>query len=106
GNVRELRNTAQRLVVLDNDGRITPEDLDDAFQPPLRVRDSEPAKWPLSYSEAQDKAVRDVRAAYVGRLLEANGGNVSRAAVAAGVSRRTLHRWMAELNGAAGTEES
>jgi DNA-binding NtrC family response regulator len=106
GNVRELRNTAQRLVVLDNDGRITPEDLDDAFQPPLRVRDGEPAKLPLSYSEAQDKAVRDVRAAYVGRLLEVNGGNVSRAAVAAGVSRRTLHRWMAELNGAAATEES
>ena len=27
GNVRELRNAAQRLVVLDDDGRITAEDL-------------------------------------------------------------------------------
>jgi DNA-binding NtrC family response regulator len=106
GNVRELRNTAQRLVVLDNDGRITPEDLDDALQPRVKLREGEPASWPLSYSEAQDKALRDFRAAYVGRLLEVNGGNVSRAAVAAGVSRRTLHRWLAELNGAVAKEES
>jgi DNA-binding NtrC family response regulator len=106
GNVRELRNTAQRLVVLDNDGRITPEDLDDALQPRVKVRESEPASWSLSFSEAQDKALRDFRAAYVGRLLEVNGGNVSRAAVAAGVSRRTLHRWLAELNGAVIKEES
>lgn len=106
GNVRELRNTAQRLVVLDNDGRITPEDLDDALQSRVKLREAEPASWPLSYSEAQDKALRDFRAAYVGRLLEVNGGNVSRAAVAAGVSRRTLHRWLAELNGAVAREES
>ena len=106
GNVRELRNTAQRLVVLDNDGRITAEDLDDALQPRIKLRSGEPASWPLSYSEAQDKALRDFRAAYVGRLLEVNGGNVSRAALAAGVSRRTLHRWLAELNGAVAKEES
>ena len=106
GNIRELRNTAQRLVVLDSDGRITPEDLDDALQPRLKPREGEPADWPLAYSEAQDKALRDFRAAYVGRLLEVNGGNVSRAAVAAGVSRRTLHRWMAELSGAVAREES
>lgn len=106
GNVRELRNTAQRLVVLDNDGRITEDDLDDALQPRVKPRDGEPASWPLTYSEAQDKALRDFRAAYVGRLLEINGGNVSRAAVAAGVSRRTLHRWLAELNGAVAKEES
>jgi two-component system NtrC family response regulator len=106
GNVRELRNTAQRLVVLDNDGRITPEDLDDALQARVKLRESEPASWPLSYSEAQDKALRDFRTAYVGRLLEVNGGNVSRAALAAGVSRRTLHRWLAELNGAVTREES
>jgi DNA-binding NtrC family response regulator len=106
GNVRELRNTAQRLVVLDNDGRITPEDLDDALQPRIKPRTGETVSWPLSYSEAQDKALRGFRAAYVGRLLEVNGGNVSRAALAAGVSRRTLHRWLAELNGAVAKEES
>jgi DNA-binding NtrC family response regulator len=106
GNVRELRNTAQRLVVLDNDGRITPEDLDDALQPRVKQREGELASWPLSYSEAQDKALREFRAAYVGRLLEVNGGNVSRAAIAAGVSRRTLHRWLADLNGAVARDES
>jgi DNA-binding NtrC family response regulator len=104
GNVRELRNAAQRLVVLDNDGRITAEDLDGALHHIVRPRENEEARWPSSYSEAQDKALRDFRAEYVRRLLELHDGNVSHAAVGAGVSRRTLHRWLAELNGAAPKE--
>jgi DNA-binding NtrC family response regulator len=102
--VRELRNTAQRLVVLDDDGLVTPEDLSDALQPQIKSRDVQPESWPVVYSEAQDRALRNFRAAYVRGLLEVHGGNVSRAAVAAGVSRRTLHRWLAELNGPAARE--
>jgi len=99
GNVRELRNAAQRLVVLDNDGRITAEDLDGALHHIVRPHEDEPARWSSNYSEAQDRALREFRAEYVRRLLEMHDGNVSRAAVGAGVSRRTLHRWIAELNG-------
>jgi DNA-binding NtrC family response regulator len=105
GNVRELRNAAQRLVVLDDDGRITAEDLSGALERGIRPRQDESVQWPATYSEAQDKALRDFRAGYVRRLLELHGGNVSRAAVAAGVSRRTLHRWLAELNAPAQKEE-
>ena len=104
GNVRELRNAAQRLVVLDDDGRITAEDLDGALHHIMRAPESESAQWPSSYSEAQDEALRDFRGAYVRRLLDAHGGNVSHAAVAAGVSRRTMHRWLADLNGPAAKE--
>jgi len=106
GNVRELRNAAQRLVVLDTDGRITAADLDGALHSISRPRENEPARWTSSYSEAQEKALRDFRAEYVRRLLELHGGNVSHAAVAAGMSRRTLHRWLAELNNATPPEPS
>ncbi|HEY5491115.1 MAG TPA: sigma-54 dependent transcriptional regulator [Gemmatimonadaceae bacterium] len=104
GNVRELRNAAQRLVVLDNDGRITAEDLDGALHHIVRPHEDEPAHWSSNYSEAQDRALREFRAEYVRRLLEMHDGNVSRAAVGAGVSRRTLHRWLAELNGSSPKE--
>ncbi|MBA4070324.1 MAG: hypothetical protein C0497_00565 [Gemmatimonas sp.] len=98
GNVRELRNTAQQLVVLDSDGRITREDLGDAFTRDLETQRPEPAPLPLTYAQAQLQALRAFRSTYVKRLLELHGGNVTRAATSAGVSRRTLHRWLSELN--------
>jgi len=97
GNVRELRNAAQRLVVLDDDGRIAAEDVTDVLHRAVAKRGSDAAPWPADYAEAQHRALRDFRADYVMRLLELHGGNVSRAAAAAKVSRRTLHRWLAEL---------
>ena len=99
GNVRELRNAAQRLVVLDNKGRIEPEDLGNVLQPRTMQPESDATSWPVAYTDAEEKALRDFRAQYVRRLLEVHGGNVSRAAIGAGVSRRTLHRWLAEING-------
>jgi DNA-binding NtrC family response regulator len=106
GNVRELRNTAQRLVVLDTDGRITAEDLSGALHHGSGAPQEDHAQRPMEYSRAQDEALHEFRASYVTRLLELHGGNVSRAATAAGVSRRTLHRWLAELNAGAQKERS
>ncbi|MBI4500868.1 MAG: sigma-54-dependent Fis family transcriptional regulator [Gemmatimonadetes bacterium] len=96
GNVRELRNLAQRLVLLDEDGRVTLADLPDAVRgwtegepdaPPLRF---------VPYEEARAQALAAFRSAYVKRLLAQHDGNVSQAARQAGLSRRTLHRWLAE----------
>jgi len=102
GNVRELRNAAQRLVVLDDDGRITAEDLTSVLHHAVGKRADDAAEWPVDYASAQLRALSEFRAEYVTRLLERHGGNVSRAALAAGVSRRTLHRWLAELKPASG----
>jgi len=98
GNVRELRNTAQRLVVLDTDNRVTAEDLGGVLQGGVVQPHEETAPASVAYARAQEQALRGFRASYVTRLLELHGGNVSRAAATAGVSRRTLHRWIAELN--------
>jgi DNA-binding NtrC family response regulator len=102
GNVRELRNVAQRLVVLDTDGQIAPEDLPEPLRSPAPVLATVDDAWPLRYEEARDRALAAFRLQYVTRMLESHGGNVSRAAIAAGVSRRTFHRWLAAEDGEEG----
>ena len=46
--------------------------------------------------------MRRFRLAYLRRLLDVHGGNVSRAAATAGVTRRTLHRRLSDLELAGG----
>ena len=96
GNVRELRNVAQRLIALDDDGRITVADL------PAQLRESGGSKAEArgeadTFGVAQEVAMSRFKADYVRRTLEQHRGNVTQAARAAGVSRRTFHRWLLEL---------
>ena len=104
GNVRELRNLAQRLVVLDDDGLITRSDLPESMRHilPRTAGSSANGAWPTSYEDAKEAALEEFQTSYVRKLLQVHEGNVSRAAIAAGVSRRTLHRWMATMT--VGTE--
>ncbi|MBI4409658.1 MAG: sigma-54-dependent Fis family transcriptional regulator [Gemmatimonadetes bacterium] len=99
GNIRELKNLAQRLVVLDEDGRITRSDLPETLRFPLSAApgSAPAAATSLEYEAARGAALRAFHASYLTRLLEEHGGNVTRAARAAGLSRRTLHRWLAQL---------
>ncbi len=98
GNVRELRNVIERLVVLDERGHVTLADLPDAIRSPGRSPASVgAASSTLTYEGARGEAQQAFKAVYLKHLLEANEGNISQAARVAGVSRRTLHRWLAEL---------
>jgi len=100
GNVRELRNLAQRLVVMDEDARLTLADLPEGMRsgvPAAGAPDGDGRTPPEPWEPASAVALRAFRGDYVRRLLAAHDGNVSRAAAAAGVSRRTLHRWIAEM---------
>jgi DNA-binding NtrC family response regulator len=97
GNVRELKNLAERLVVLHEGDSITLSDLPEAFRTDwatlTRVDDGEL----LPYPEARLQALQEFRKRYARTLLGRCGGNVSRAARTAGVSRRTVYRWLDEL---------
>jgi len=101
GNVRQLRNVMERIVALDADGRVTLSNL----PPEIRfagIADKSSGSdrsgfSHLSYSDAKDAAVRSFQASYMQELLAAHDGNISQAAHTAGVSRRTLHRWLAAL---------
>ncbi len=88
GNVRELENTIERLVVFSR-GRIELPDLPDAV---LAAPSFEERMF-------QDLPTLDeLERRYLVHVLEAVGGNRSRAAEALGIDRRTLYR-MAERLG-------
>ncbi|MEZ4417243.1 MAG: sigma-54 dependent transcriptional regulator [Gemmatimonadota bacterium] len=113
GNIRQLRNVVERAVAFDSDDRITISDLPSEMRAPRTtlprqgslgkavsplLQSMEIADLP--YAAARDEAIEAFRQAYLDQLLEAHAGNISRAAKAAGISRRTLHRWLAgEGNG-------
>ena len=85
GNVRELANVVERAVALTDHDAIVLED----------VRDQQPA--PASndlLGEAADRqlSLADVERGYIRRILDAQKGNVSRAARILGIDRRTLYR--------------
>jgi two-component system response regulator AtoC len=88
GNVRELRNVVERMVVMAKGNRLTVRDL------PLAVREGTgrgvQAKWggELSLEEAER--------AMIVKALKATGGNRTMAAGQLGISRRTLHRKLNE----------
>jgi transcriptional regulator with PAS, ATPase and Fis domain len=101
GNVRELKNLSERLVVLDDDDHVRLSDLPESLRPWGLLPNGAQEAELLPYETARDEALNAFRLGYVRRLLDKSGGNVSQAARAAGVSRRTLHRWIAQLRGSA-----
>jgi DNA-binding NtrC family response regulator len=97
GNVRELENTIERLVVFSRGTTIDVADL----PPTLRggVRD-------LHESLFQDlPSLDEIERRYLRHVLDAVGGNRTRAAEVLGIDRRTLYR-MAERFGIDLREES
>jgi two-component system, NtrC family, nitrogen regulation response regulator NtrX len=109
GNVRELQNLARRLVALDDHGRLTLADLPENIRGPGLPRTNgsagECCPWLVeggngevpAYELAREQALRRFQTEYVRELLAQHAGSVTRAARAAAVSRRTFHRWLAEL---------
>jgi DNA-binding NtrC family response regulator len=90
GNVRELRNTIERLVVFSRGAMIEASDL------PPAISGSKPAVASTAFPDLP--TLDEVERRYLLQVLEAVGGNRTRAAEVLGVDRRTLYR-MAERFG-------
>jgi DNA-binding NtrC family response regulator len=98
GNIRELRNFCENAVVLRRGGSLTEYDLEPKFRgeapPPSGSGPGAPAAAPLatagslSVEENEKRLLREA-------LLKARG-NRTKAAELMGVSRRTLHRKIAQ----------
>jgi DNA-binding NtrC family response regulator len=91
GNVRELRNAVEELLVLGGFAR---------RQPPGATRAEAgfaEELFDLSYKEASDAALQRFQREYVARLLARTSGNVSLAAREADMSRRYLQTLVARL---------
>ena len=88
GNVRELANVVERAVALTEHDTII---LDD-------VRGQEaaaPTNELLALAADRQLSLAEVERGYIRRILDANKGNVSRAARILGIDRRTLYRKLA-----------
>jgi transcriptional regulator with PAS, ATPase and Fis domain len=101
GNVRELKNFVERSVSL---GYLEPGDRS-AAKRTMRlgwegIAPHIPLHLPLK--EARQAWVEQFETAYVRRMLEQTGGNLTHAAEHAGVSRRFLQRMIARLGRPAG----
>jgi DNA-binding NtrC family response regulator len=101
GNVRELQNTIEHLVVLAEPGQVlTAEDLDHSrpvgTTPPAATPTATLAPDALlgTYHETRERVIAEFEVAYFTELYRRTGGNMSRAARLAGVDRTTLYRLM------------
>jgi DNA-binding NtrC family response regulator len=101
GNVRELQNVVERACALADGDRITRSDLPDYLLQADPARPAVPAGasgsgFPtvgdLPLKDAKEKWMQVLEVSYLRDLLERHGGNVSAAAKAAGIDRKTFHR--------------
>jgi DNA-binding NtrC family response regulator len=93
GNVRELRNYVERTIVLRE-----PQAPSSRPGAPVDAID-----LAMPFKLAKDVVVNGFERSYVRALLEASGGNVSRAARAGGMDRMYLHRLVQKHGLRAGT---
>ncbi|MDH3208535.1 MAG: sigma-54 dependent transcriptional regulator [Gemmatimonadota bacterium] len=99
GNVRELRNVIEHLVVMVAPGsEVGPEDIvfidEDASRPTGGAAFFGPALMGLAYHAARDQVLTKFEVDYLTHVVRSSGGNISDAARIAGVDRTTLYRLM------------
>ena len=91
GNIRELKNLVQRLLILTRGAEITETDVAAAFgtQPTTVSTEAIPTSlFDLPLREARDQFEKS----YLEHYLKRTGGNVSEVAEAVGVERTHLYR--------------
>jgi two-component system response regulator HydG len=98
GNIRQLRNTVERMLVVDLDGLLDVDDLPDDI-PPLHTAaiDSTRGVLPVAGADALvGKSMEDIEKYYIQRTLELTQGNREEAARLLGIGERTLYRKIKE----------
>ena len=100
GNVRELQNVIERACALAEGPTVTVKDLPDHVlhaipRPaavPAAVAAVPSAEGDLTLKDAKERWLQVLEVAYLRDLLARHDGNVSSAAKAAGIDRKTFHR--------------
>ncbi len=83
GNVRQLRNIVERLVLTATRNRIEAADLPAFLHSPSQAKSPAPQMAGLTLAEMERELIR--------QTLEKHGGSKTRTAEALGISRRALH---------------
>lgn len=92
GNVRQLRNMLESMMVMDEDGRLDVDDLPEELQ-------TEEQSLPVSGHDALvGKPIDAVEAYYIEQALKLTDGNREEAAALLGIGERTMYRKIKEYN--------
>jgi two-component system response regulator HydG len=94
GNVRQLRNTIESMVVVDFDGVLDVDDLPSELAGPTPAApvDHEPG----NFAALVGKPLVDIERLFIGETLKLTGGNREQAAAMLGIGERTLYRKIKE----------
>ncbi|MCL1792022.1 MAG: sigma-54 dependent transcriptional regulator [Peptococcaceae bacterium] len=92
GNVRELKNVIERAVVLCETETITVADLPERLRKKGRYPLHTVLNPDIPFHQAKKEWIESFEVAYIKKLLERHNGNISDAAKACGVDRKTIHR--------------
>ena len=101
GNVRELQNVIEHLAVLAQPGRpIEPDDIPFYEAAPKETVEKTIPSSLLDegYYAAREKLVSNFEKAYLSRVVDKAGGNMSKAARMASIDRTTLYRLIERYN--------
>jgi DNA-binding NtrC family response regulator len=93
GNVRELRNMLSRIMLFQASDVLGSLPAEGA--PPARAEGGE-VRTDIPFHAAKDAVIADFERRYVAAVIREQGGNISSAARAMGVSRQFLYKLLAE----------
>ena len=93
GNVRELENIIIQGILYASDEEIKPGDVGFTEERPP-VAEGEPDYQGLMYKEAKEQTLMHFNQTYIGKLLQDNQGNVTKAAQQCGLERQALQQIM------------
>ena len=99
GNIRQLRNTVERMLVVDMDGLLDLQDLPDEIAPPGGSRE-ETGRYTSTKGGADaliGRQLTEVERYYIEQALELTGGKREEAAALLGIGERTLYRKIKEF---------
>lgn len=91
GNVRQLRNVVESMVVVDVDGVLDLDDLPDELS---AARDASPGVESLG--SLIGKPLEEIERLFIAETLKITGGNREEAATLLGIGQRTLYRKIKE----------
>ena len=95
GNVRQLKNTIESMVVVDYDEVLDGDDLPSELA--TASDQAQPASVGQRLAELVGKPLVDVEGLFIGETLKATGGNREEAAEMLGIGERTLYRKIKEF---------
>ena len=99
GNVRQLRNVIESMVVVDIDGTLDIDDLPLELEPEAAAAEMVPDLVDMHAGLATlvGKSLEEIERIFIGETLKLTGGNREQAADMLGIGERTLYRKIKEF---------